>query len=324
MNPGGNYAGSTTLWTGYINGAKYRSYLQFIFGDYMYTIRPGNVTSAYLNLYEISGNTSTFTLQSRIPDNIWSYTSLTWNNQPGLLGSFNGINAPSQKTLTTTNTVYNIDCSTFIKACMLNYWDTSLPYTIHEERGITLKIANESSAQLRSFCSSNHGTSSWRPVVVVNYKTTGMGTASSYRPKGQGGPNCWGYALEQPNAIQVFLQNPNLTTEVSISADKNFVISKSAPYAYVRALDNKDSSIYDYEYRIAVRMTRVDSSSTVLQTYHFLVQLNSGTWAQKPGEYASNFLGWIDPDSDSTLYWDVLNNARSKSTLYFAVDPKHR
>ena len=321
MNPGGNYAGSTTLWTGYINGAKYRSYLQFIFGDYMYTIRPGNVTSAYLNLYEISGNTSTFTLQSRIPDNIWSYTSLTWNNQPGLLGSFNGINAPSQKTLTTTNTVYNIDCSTFIKACMLNYWDTSLPYTIHEERGITLKIANESSAQLRSFCSSNHGTSSWRPVVVVNYKTTGMGTASSYRPKGQGGPNCWGYALEQPNTHEPILASNSAT----LQQIKDFVKAQSSNFAYVRELDGKDDYVYPYEYRIAFRMTRwQENTSSGLQSYHFMVQLNSGTWAHKIGSSSSAFLGWVDPDVDSSIYWDTLNGSSSKPTLYFAVDPKHR
>ena len=57
-SPSTNYGSSSTLWVGYINGAKYRSYVQFIIGSYQNTILPGNVTSAYLNLYEISGNTS--------------------------------------------------------------------------------------------------------------------------------------------------------------------------------------------------------------------------------------------------------------------------
>ena len=108
-SPSTNYGSSSTMWVGYINGAKYRSYVQFIIGSYQNTILPGNVTSAYLNLYEISGNTSTFILQPRIPGNIWNYTSLTWNNQPSLLSLFNNVAAPSSKSLTTSNTKYNID-----------------------------------------------------------------------------------------------------------------------------------------------------------------------------------------------------------------------
>ena len=94
-SPSTNYGSSSTLWVGYINGAKYRSYVQFCIEPYESYIAPYGISDAYLLLYEKSGNTSTFTMQPRIPNNIWTYTSLTWNNQPGYWSTFNGVSAPS-------------------------------------------------------------------------------------------------------------------------------------------------------------------------------------------------------------------------------------
>ena len=179
-SPGTNYASSTTLWAGYINGAKYRSYLQFIISSFSSTISPDSITNSYLILYEKSGNTSTFTLQPRIPGNIWNYSSLTWNSQPSLLASYNGVSAPGNLTLTQTSTMYQLPMTTFVKACMRNYVDDQLPNTIHELRGLSLKIANESSAQVRMFNSTN--ASSNKPTLVIYYNPTVAPTGVTVSP----------------------------------------------------------------------------------------------------------------------------------------------
>ena len=125
-SPSTNYGSSSTLWVGYINGAKYRSYVQFIIEDYKEEIAPNGITDAYLLLYEKSGNTSTFSMQSRIPSNIWNYTSLTWNNQPGYWSAFNGVSAPSNVTLTQTSTMYRVYMTAYVQACMRNYVSQAL------------------------------------------------------------------------------------------------------------------------------------------------------------------------------------------------------
>ena len=143
-SPSKNYASSSTLWVGYINGAVYRSYLQFIIGEYSDDIAPNSISNAYMILYEKSGNTSTFSMQSRIPSNIWNYTSLTWNNQPGMYTAFNGIIPPGSVTLTQTSTMYQVPMTNFVQGCVRNYLDDSVTQTVHEKRGFVLKIANES------------------------------------------------------------------------------------------------------------------------------------------------------------------------------------
>ena len=179
-SPSNNYANSTTLWAGYINGAKYRSYIQFIMGSFLSSIAPDNITNSYLILYEKSGNTSSFTLQPRIPGNTWSYTSLTWNNQPSMLASYNGVSAPGNLTLTQTSTMYQLPMTTFVKACMRNYVNDQLPNTIHELRGIALKISNEASAQVRMFNSTN--ASSNKPTLVIYYNPIAAPTGVTVSP----------------------------------------------------------------------------------------------------------------------------------------------
>jgi|GEM_PF-3221576 len=136
-SPSKNYASSSTLWVGYINGAVYRSYLQFIIGEYSDDIAPNSISNAYMILYEKSGNTSTFSMQSRIPSNIWNYTSLTWNNQPGMYTAFNGISPPGSVTLTQTSTMYQVPMTNFVQGCVRNYLDDSVTQTVHEKRGLS-------------------------------------------------------------------------------------------------------------------------------------------------------------------------------------------
>ena len=96
---------------------------------------------------------------------------------------------------------------------------------------------------------------------------------------------------------------PGITaTELSI---KNWVIAQSAPYVdSIRAIDSKDTAIDANEYRVAFR-----------------VQTNSGLWAQKNNVTPSVFLGFMDPNTDSSTYWPSLNSNDAKPTYYFAVNP---
>ena len=68
-----------------------------------------------------------------------------------MLASYNGVSAPGNLTLTQTSTMYQLPMTTFVKACMRNYVNDQLPNTIHELRGIALKISNEVPAQVRMF-----------------------------------------------------------------------------------------------------------------------------------------------------------------------------
>ena len=171
LDSSSNNASSPTIWAGNANGGKYRTYFQFVIGSYKETIDPDEVVNAYLNLYEKSGFTSQFWLQPRIPGNIWSNSSLTWNNQPSLLASYNGVSAPASAPLTSTNTTYPISITTFIKACLRNYTDDSLPVTIHEQRGLAFKIENEATALVRYFNSTNN--SSNKPTLTIVYNVPG-------------------------------------------------------------------------------------------------------------------------------------------------------
>ena len=116
---------------------------------------------------------------------------------------------------------------------------------------------------------------------------------------------------------------PGITaTELSI---KNWVIAQSAPYVdSIRAIYSKDTAVDANEYRVAFRMLRTttDPASGQLEDYHFWVQTNSGLWAQKNNVTPSVFLGFMDPNTDSSTYWPSLNSNDAKPTYYFAVNPK--
>ncbi len=330
-SPSTNYGSSSTMWVGYINGAKYRSYIQFIIGDYAPTIAPNGITNAYMILYEKSGNTSTFTLQPRIPSNIWSYTSLTWNNQPGYSSAFNGVNAPSNVTLTQTSTMYRVYMGAYVQACMRNYVSESLTRTIHEKRGLMLKISNESSAQVRMFNSTN--ASSNKPTLVVTYKENYYGGAFPYYFSTGYDRNCLGYALN----IAKFLKPGSHAYLQSIQATDtatSYFYDCIQPYIASRGrsarIIGRTEAISSNEYRVAMRLLSetISIENGWPPDYHFWVENKidgwKGLWSHKPGDASSSQITHTDNPNDTGAGWGLfISNGTTyyypAPTIYFAV-----
>ena len=93
----------------------------------------------------------------RIPTNIWTASTVTWNTAPSYnTGTWNGIPAPTSHTISGDPGWWAFPYMKDVVAAMLrNYIDTSLSQTIHETRGIMIKLADET-VGLKTFRSSNH------------------------------------------------------------------------------------------------------------------------------------------------------------------------
>lgn len=76
-------------------------------------------------------------------------------------------------------------------------------------------------------------------------------------------------------------------------------------------------NINENEYRVALRVT---TSGTY--DYHYMIQLEDGSWAHKPGSLPSEYLGFINP---STYDWSYYYGSRigwcyyNSDVIYFAV-----
>ena len=326
-SPSTNYGSSSTLWVGYINGAKYRSYVQFCIEPYESYIAPYGISDAYLLLYEKSGNTSTFTMQPRIPSNIWNYTSLTWNNQPGYLSAFNGVNAPPNVQLTQTSTMYRVYMTAFVQACMRNYVDDSAPKTIHEQRGLMLKIANETSAQVRMFNSTN--ASSNKPTLVVTYRPSHYGGgAGVYWNCTSTSPNCAGYAVGSNSYMDISVIKSGGIGSIEEEEYANMVINA---YRRISGLvmtweeedANQDAYVPGNRFRIAIRAKLYTPyPDGLLNIYHVMVQLRDGSWASKMNTSPSRWCGLINVRTDSNEdNWDTLANPNLEyiHTMFFQV-----
>ena len=326
-SPSTNYGSSSTMWVGYINGAKYRSYLQFCIEPYESYIAPYGISDAYMILYEKSGNTSTFTMQPRIPGNIWSYTSLTWNNQPGYSSAFNGVNAPSNVTLTQTSTMYRVYMTAYVQACMRNYVSQALPRTIHEERGLMLKISNESSAQVRMFNSTN--ASSNKPTLVVTYRPSHYGGgAGVYWNCTSTVPNCAGYAVGSHSYMDISVIKFGGIGPIIESEYANMVINA---YRRLSGLEmtwegedaNQDAYVPGNRFRIAIRAKLYSPyQEGLLHIYHVMVQLRDGSWASKMNTDPSRWCGLINVRTDSNVdNWNTLANPNLeyRHTMFFQV-----
>lgn len=335
-SPNSTDASSSTLWVGKMS-TTYRSYMQFIFPQTMKDdISPSSVSSAYLNLYEVSGNTSTFYMASSIPSDIWTYTSLTWNNQPSTgYNPYNGVGAPSLKTLTTTNTLYNIECTSFVQGSLLNYINSSVYGTVHELRGLRFLQNGEPGSQMRWFRSTN--ASANKPVLVINYTSTYYGDAGMYRQQDSPYINCWGYALKLPNSVTNIGIDYKFQFESATTINNAQAASLIMQYMYglsyvtdVRSLNSSSSAVTSSEYRIAAKMFLRTYDNTegiqfpdwphkhIIFSYHFLVETNNSGWAQKNSETPSVSMGYIDPGNASN--WGGYGTSDYTSTLYFAVD----
>jgi hypothetical protein len=78
-------------------------------------------------------------------------------------------------------------------------------------------------------------------------------------------------------------------------------------------------TIASNEYRVALRVVKSGTANSIYD-YHYMIQINDGTWAHKPGSGNSEHLGYINPTTYDWTYVYSSGAARYNSdVIYFAV-----
>ena len=207
-----------------------------------------------------------------------------------------------------------------------NYIDTSLSQTIHEKRGIMIKLADET-VGLKTLRSSNHSEN--RPNMSITYTPTSGGSVGAYGPYWSIGSshadlenvNCWGYAMKKT----VFLQptrNYTGSVNVPINVIRDFVIEQTSAYRAIRQLSSINSSINNNaEWRIACRfnsqLSGIGTDGYSITNYHFVVQNSNGNWSHKNGRSPSQVLS-ASPETNASGCWTGLDPINYHA-LYFAL-----
>ena len=98
--PNTNYYSSTLMPVGYSSGVA-RVFMQFVFTSELKSlINPDRIVEAKLYLWDQSTDTTRRGIQLRIPANIWTASTITWNNNPSYYtGSWNGLSVPTDHTI---------------------------------------------------------------------------------------------------------------------------------------------------------------------------------------------------------------------------------
>ena len=92
----------------------------------------------------------------------------------------------------------------------------------------------------------------------------------------------------------------------------------------MRQLNNKDSTIYENEHRIVFKVgykTHYDIGygCTYISNYHFMVQTNTGGWADKNLTGPSKNWGNINPSAAGSYWSDVVGTSNITMALYYAI-----
>ncbi len=323
-DPNANYATAAKLYVGNLAGEVYRTYFQLVFADYK--MAPYAVNSASMRLYESSANTSTMTIDPKIPNHTWAMSNMCWNhvaNQATFHDPYQSgikeVYPPSAFTVTTSGW-YTIPMTQFVQACMRNYINESWSETINELRGFLLMSTAESTQMLHYFSSTN--ASSNKPYIVLNYNSNyNKGAAKIFHDESRTTVNCLGYAWGITGFIDDELSREISPTETVTSYFANVV----APYLSAmgveyRTLSNAQQAIDLDEYRVTMRLSEklYDIYGNYWgRDYHFWVETTDG-WAHKAGETQAQLKGNADPDQisnwrigDSSYYYNT-------ETLYLA------
>ena len=253
-------------------------------------------------------------------------STVTWNTAPSYnTGTWNGIPAPTSHTISGDTGWWAFPYMKDVVAAMLrNYIDTSLSQTIHEKRGIMIKLADET-VGLKTFRSSNHSEN--RPNMSITYTTSGTTDYSDYYGNTRqyvnwkfeyGPPNCWGYAVFKDYNVTPKLPHQyndgTPATEAYCKEILRTYTNNNVSGVMLRNISGTGSYINSSEHRIAARMNRYPTdpylggtSTYTLQSYHFVVQLEYGVWAHKLNEYPSENLSWIDPSTNASNCWECVS-----------------
>ena len=175
-------------------------------------------------------------------------------------------------------------------------------------------------------------TSNDRYVIGNQSKaSSSYGAAWSYISKTGTRPNCYGYAIGISSAY-----NPGglSTGFISSGASLSTIITKinsdmaAAFNGGAREISTNTTSIYSYEWRIALRTGSAllwnGSYYESVWDYHFWLQTSTGTRCHKPGQLPSQHLGAVTPHTANWPLMDangrvVLANFYNSTTKYLAV-----
>lgn len=301
-DPNANYSTAAKLYVGNLAGEVYRTYFQLVFSDYK--MAPYAINSASMMLYESSSNTSTMTIDPKIPSYQWNMSAMNWNhaaNQYAFHDPYNSggkhVYPPTAFTVTTSGW-YTILMTEFVQACMRNYVSDALPETIHENRGFLLKSTSESTQMLHYFSSTN--ASSNKPYIVLNYTANYLGGARPYVPSDAGfHQNCLGFAANIDDVIV-----PPLSGVLETMYQNVYNTLTSAPYnLQVGRLNTNTSYVYPTQWRVALRYAEADPRSVSSSGFHVWVETNTGLWAHKNTDNASELIYSTDDPADDVMEW---------------------
>ena len=198
-------------------------------------------------------------------------------------------------------------------------------------------IANESSAQVRMFNSTN--ASSNKPTLVVTYKPDYYGNAKAYVQKTGDGVNCLGYAMGINASVQPSDVGGSLGTMGAEAYFDNYLKQylRDSGYGIARQI-NRTTAIGTHERRIAMRTGSFQWSPASPQErdYHFWRELggaHAGLWADKPGSQSNSsrkLESTDNPNDTEVIGWDYIvtdEYGKNKTlyynspTLYFVISP---
>ena len=180
------------------------------------------------------------------------------------------------------------------------------------------------------------------PYLELDYEDIAgydYGAALPYQFVGDTNVNCFGYALNvnqyldliNQNGIDVFPSDTSVITEEDVEVIYVPVVMYATQSLgkSIRLIDDYNSPIFEDEYRIAFRVGNLSGThSDNANDYHFLRQNSGGTWSGKyyndhsrniPNLYNPNRYEWNKPlSSNHQINWEMVNFYDSK-IYYFAV-----
>lgn len=125
------------------------------------TISGATINSAYIELYNRANSPNDYFGIYRVTAS-WAEMSVTWSNQPAHYATaYAQLNVPSTGS-------FKFDVKTLVQE-----WASGT----YNNYGFKL-IKRTESGTYPYFCSSDHGTSTWRPKITVDYTPTGIAPTS--------------------------------------------------------------------------------------------------------------------------------------------------
>ena len=193
-------------------------------------------------------------------------------------------------------------------------------------------IANESSAQVRMFNSTN--ASSNKPTLVVTYKPDYYGGAYAYADGVFSNANCLGYALRLNQSLKPgtcsYLQS--LSGHTAISYYNACIEPLIESLGKSSNIISRTEAISSNEYRVAMRLTEDDKNIggvPLPADYHFWVENKNegwkGLWSHKSGTSACAQITTTDNPSDNVNEWCRHHDQATgtyyydSTTIYFTV-----